>query len=610
MSQRGSALARQRILLGARVWWDAVTGGAFFTRASALFALLLSMTILAPNQHFETGSGYVDVGVVGFVSGTLLVIALVPVAFAERAVQDRRSRAVMVLGAVLLASVARPYVNEGLFVVLYDVAPAGDIWPDRALSNILIWMASLSIIAMTIRSAELTRGTRGRLTHAVATLEHGRRRLARFDQDNRAMLAELTADLRAQRDRMLTGTIDFAAVRDYSNTVRAASHRLEERAQLSLRLVEVAGEESAPVESPRPSALALLQPPPFLLVGVVFFVGALPYAYGVGGMPSALAAVAAGVPITVLADCVSRVFSEGLSERDRGIVIVATWLGAGILMTMLAHQLVDTSDPSRFVPLLSLPLVAIALAACADAINRAAVSARRLEAVLGMVARTVTRRTAQARRPLRHAAHVLHGRVQGRCVILAAHADEWEVTDAEIETFRRETDAAFDSVHEVTPEADADGREAVQSAHEELSELLATWSSVLDVTSTITDAAAEVLDDEEISRRVATVVNEGFVNAVKHSDAKSVWLSIDVVGATLAVRTWSIGELDHAPGAAVTSRRVTGLGDGARVFQRGEHVVLEVSLPVLPAGAPGEPDTDAAGAAGRLGRKAFGTRIR
>ena len=581
MSQRGSALAKRRIRVGAHVWWDAVTSGAFFTRSSLLVSLLIAMTVMAPFQHFDEGGDYFGVLLVGFLGWALLAIALLPAASAERRLRTRRGRAFVVLSAVVVAAIVRPFINEVLFVVFFGVTPIIDDWPSRVVSNVVVWVAGLSIIAMTVRSIELTRGTRARLGQAVATLTHGRQRLARFENDNRAVLEEMIGDLRIEREKMLAGTIDFAAVREYSETVRAASHRLEERAQLSLRLVDAAQPPPAE-EAVEVSALTMLRPPPYLLVGIVFLAGALPYAHGMGGLDTTLAALLVGLPITLAADVVSRLLGRGRSANARGAALLATWFVAGVLMTVLAHVFVPGDDPSKLVPVISLPLVAVALAACTDAIARAAISSRRLEAVLALVARTLTTKTAEARRPLRNAAHVLHGRVQGRCVLLAAYADEWELSDEQIDTFRSDLDEAFESVLWFEAETDSLGREGiVQSNHEDVSELVATWSAVLDVSSEISDAAAMELGNPAVSRRVATVINEGFVNAVKHSEAKEVWLSIGVEDGALLVRTWSIGVIEKAPlepGSA--SRGIGALGDGARIFQRGDEVVLEVPVPL------------------------------
>lgn len=590
MSVRGVVLAKRRIRLGAHVWWDAVTSGAFFSHASLLLSLVIAMTVMAPFQHFESADDYVPVLLVGFLGWMLLATALLPVASAERRIRDRRVRAVIVLGAIVVAGAARPFVNELLFGALFGMPPMLGDWAPRIVSNIVVWIAGLSVIAMTVRSVALTRGTRGRLAAAVATLNDGRQRLAQFENDNRTVLDELIGDLRVRRERLLAGVIDFPAVRAYSEVVRAASHRLEERANLNLHLIDTR-RTLVPPPAEESSPLAMLRPPPVGIVGVVFLGGGLPYLDGVAGFHTVLFALLLALPLTLAGDAATRLFSRGRSPRVRGAVVVMTWVVAGILMTVIAHVLVSTDDPSKLVPLFSMPLLAIALAACTDAIARAAHSSRRLEAVLGLVARTLTSKTAQARRPLRNAAHVLHGRVQGRCVMLAAYADERELSDAEIATFRTDTDAAFDAVLWFEAEADSLGREGVvQSNHQDVTELIATWGGVLDVTSDITDEAAELLADPALSHRVATVINEGFVNAVKHSEAKSVWLSVDRDGTALLVRTWSVGVIDTAPVAESSARGVGVLGEGARIFQRDDEVVLEVPVPLANEPSFGLPD--------------------
>lgn len=575
-------VVRRRIGLGAHVWWDAVTSGAFFSPAALWISILIAVTVLAPFQHIDEGAGVVHVVSVGFLGWAALAVLLVPVALAERRLRRASHRGILVLTAVAVAAGIRPFVNEAIYVGLYDGVPDFDGIGARIGSNVFVWLAGLSIIAMTVRSIELTRGSRRRLTEAIAALTAGRRRLARFESENRAELAPLVSRLRRRRDEMLAGTIDFAVVRAYSEEVRTASHRLEERAGLDLRAVEGGTGEHA-IEPPSRSALTMLRPAPYLLTGFVFLVGAVPYAYESNGPWAALAAILAGAPVTLAADAVIRWLAPGKAPARRGRILVGVWFAAGIAMSAVAWVILGPGDPTLFVPLISLPLVAIALAACTDAIARAADSAHRLEAVLSLVARTLTAKTASARRPLRNAAHVLHGRVQGRCVLLAAAADEWELTPDDIEAFRRETDAAFDSILAFIAETDSAALEGtLQGAHEDLFELVATWRTVLGVSSEISPEAVDALQDPALSRRVATVVNEGFVNAIKHSEAKEVWLSIDVVDGALLVRTWSRGVLDRLPAVGPDLRGIGVLGAGSRIYQRDDVVVLEVPVPLSP----------------------------
>ncbi|WP_065570900.1 hypothetical protein [Microbacterium oleivorans] len=574
--------ARRRLILGVHVWWDAVTSRAFFTRPALWISLIVSVSVLAPFQHFSGPSGYLHVVIVAVIGWAVLVAALLPVARAEQRIERATTRGILILTAVTIAAALRPFVNEGVYVLLYSGSPDVTGLIARVVSNIVVWVAGLSIIAMTVRSIELTRGSRARLSVALVALTDGRRRLARFEGENRELLAPLISRLRRRREEMLSGTIDFAAVRDYSEEVRTASHRLEERSGLDLRVIAAAAEEHDDIV-PQRSALTMLRPTPYLLTGFVFLLGAVPYVHHLAGPWAAAGAILLATPVTVLADLLIRRLARDASPAHRGRVIVGVWVAAGVVMSLVTHVFVGPENPTRFVPLVSLPLVAVALAACTDAIARASDSAHRLEAVLALVARTLTAKTAAARRPLRNAAHVLHGRVQGRCVLLAAAADEWELTPDDIARFRRETDAAFDSILAFVAEVDSAALEGtVQSAHEDLSELVATWRSVVGVDSTISPAATDALTDPALSRRVATIVNEGFVNAIKHSIAKQVWVDIDVTGDTLLVRTWSTGTLDKAPVVAPQLRGISVLGSGARIYQRDDAVVLEVPVPLSP----------------------------
>ena len=283
--------------------------------------------------------------------------------------------------------------------------------------------------------------------------------------------------------------------------------------------------------------------------------------------------MALAVPVMLAADVIAHAASAALRGILRGLALIGIWMAVGAAVTVTTHTVLGTSGPFLTLPVLSLPAIALACAACADAIERAAREAEHLEAVLGLVAQSLTHEAGRARRPLRAGAHLLHGRVQGRCVILAAAADDRPLTDHDLEVFRRETDEAF---HAIIAGFDGD---AGAASEEELHELLATWESVLEIDTHIDPAAEDALDDPAVSARVATIVNEGFVNAVKHSVATRVGLSIERAGRdALRVQTWSTGTLDLS--GADAGRGIESLGEHATLTQCGDEVVLEVLVPL------------------------------
>ena len=198
--------------------------------------------------------------------------------------------------------------------------------------------------------------------------------------------------------------------------------------------------------------------------------------------------------------------------------------------------------------------------------------------------RSAADRASGVRQELVRASEVLHGRVQGSCVILAAQVDDDMATRADILAFEK---AVGDGLMDA-----AGGGGAAPSRPADLAETVAIWGPVLSVSSDVDAVATRALTDELVSTRVVAVVAEGLVNAVKHAAARSAAIEVhgDGAGSSLAVRVRTPGRLrvdSRGPGLGVA-----GLGPTARVFQHGRDVVLEVSVPT------GEPELVGAGQAG------------
>lgn len=575
---RRPTIRRRRNRFGVRTWWDAVSGGAFFSRATAYVSLVVCATALAPFHKQASAEDLLPVLVVGVLTWIPLGLLGLAAGGAERALRTRGARAAVVLSALVIGGASRPLLNEFTWAVLHGI-PTAPVAPMRLASNIIILTAAGSIVAITTRSLRANARSRARLDAALKALADARGKLRRFARDNHERMDGIVSTLREQRDEMLSRPLDFPAVRGYSDHVRRISHHLEDRSQLDLRLVVAEDDRGEKVDRrERIPLLARLQPTPYGLVGAVFLLCCLPYLCSLTSLPRVLGAVALAVPVILVADAVAHAASAALEGVFRGLALIGIWMAVGAAVTITTHTAVGTTGPVLTLPVVSLPAIALACAACVDAIERAARDAEHLEAVLGLVAQSLTHEASRARGPLRAAAHLLHGRVQGRCVILAAAADERPPTDEELEVFRRETDEAFQAIV-----AGFDG-DAVVASQEDIHELLATWGSVLHIDTHIDPTVEAALEDPEVSARVVTIVNEGFVNAVKHSVVTRVGLAIDPVGPdALRVQTWSTGVLDLS--GADAGRGVESLGEHATLTQCGDEVVLEVIVP-LQAPAP------------------------
>jgi len=570
MTRPSGAHARDSLSFGVRLWCNAVSSGTFLTGWTALASLLLATTILGP-YHRVGALAEIPLGFgVGLAGWLVLAAAMIPVAVAERRLHSPVARGVLVVSAILAASVARPFLNDAIATALGDLALHQNL-AERVATNLVAWLPVLSLVGITtVRYGSTTR-TRARLAAALTSLSEGKRRLRRYERDGRELVIRSVADLRTRRDELLTLSVDFDAVRDFADAVRSVSHRLMEQSRVQLQSVIPDAVEQRSAHPGLSSFLARLRPPPVLLVGAFYLAGTVPYVSLVGGWPLLLANAAVGLGLALAADIATRTLAPHLHVRARGVALIAVWAGAGVAITAIGAVIMPDAGLVLLIPVIAVPALAVVCALCTDAVHRAAIRATRLSTVLTMVARSLAAHTAQARAPLTRAADTLHGRVQGRCVIFAAYLDEHEPTEAALEKFRVETDRALDEViaaldNDTTPRT------------ETLADLINAWSGVVNVDVEVSPAASSALADDEVARRAAEMANEALVNAVKHSTARTARLTVDATEESVRMRVANPGRLlprlERTPGLGIA-----GLGDSARLIQEGPEVVLETSIP-------------------------------
>lgn len=576
--------ARARLGAAARIWWDALSSGRFFTAWSVLSALLLVVVVLPPYYESDEFIDIVRAQLVSTVVAVTVGSVLVAAAMLERRLARRTVRGVVVVAAVAIFAILRPFVNDLLGADWFD-APAGGQPLPRVVTNLVAWFTVLSLVAVaTVRyagSAEVTH----RLSDALETLSAARQRALAYENTSREVLVAGVAHLRRRLDELLGAPLDFDRVRAFSNEVRAVSHAALDQSERDVSALLTDGAGFADAEAVRPSArvpfLARLRPPPVMFVGMLFLIGSAPFVVIAGGWPLFVLAVLAEPPLTLAADLASRRVHRARSARERGRVLVIAWTLVGIVITVLGLVLLPGFNVVALTPVLTVPGLAIACALSAHALHRSETQSRRLSRVLrDIVAETATRITG-TREPLRRSADLLHGRVQGRCVVLAATVDEELAGPADVEAFRRDVSAALDEV------AASLSPEAVASVGSDLDQMLVIWSRVIEMRSDIDDAARSLLADAVVSRRVAAIVNEGFVNAVKHSPARVAVVRVDDVSTgsigRLRVRVITRGSL-AAPSSRAGGLGIVGLGPSTSLYESDGNVVLEsVVVTVEPA---------------------------
>lgn len=548
---------------------DAAGSGRFFTRWSALASFLVAAVLLVP--VLPSGiEGYADGMAASALGWFVLAAPVLLIAAAERRLARRPARVALVCLTLLAIAVARPFVNELVVRALFGVAYDGALLT-RVGTNLLSVTLLFSFVAVITTQTQQTRATAERLALALGRFEVARRELDDDERDARHLIDRTVDDLRAERDNLLDGPLDFDHVRDYSNLVRSASHRLAELARVPAP-VPPATTDTAPARPPAPRFVDALVPTPFLIVGALYAFACAPFVVANGSPWVFVAAMASVLVIDVLAGLLLRGIAAR-SSRARAAAFLIVWMCAGALAAAVGAVLLPGSGLLLLVPFGALPLAAVVLAVTLDARRRAREQERASTEHLARAARDLTERTLAAREPLRHAAGTLHGRVQGRCVIFAALVDEEPPTAQDAARFRAETDAALDAVLAARTGANP------QSV-DELRRTLAGWQPLMRLDTDVADDVATALEDPETVAAVAELVNEALVNAVKHSGARAARIHIasddrDGVGRRTGVhvRVSAPGEL---PRAVMPTRT---LGGRALLYQDGDDVVLESTVP-------------------------------
>ncbi len=555
-------------------WWEAVSGGAFYNRWSAALSFIGASVVSVPTLEHATLEGYAKAVVVAALGWAVLAVIVSPAVIAERRLRSRAARGVIVLLALLVATSLRAVLNDAIALGVWGVNSAGAFGP-RSLTNIASGFILFSLVAVALSQYAQHRAIGARLEGALAPM---RARLQRAQQQAATtsdMLASAVEQLRVERDRMLAGIVDFDAVRAYSDEVRAESHRFEARAR-EIEAATAEPEVSVSFTVRHRSLAERFVPTPWLVIGGVFAVVTLPFSIEAGGVWVALCGALGICVIDLAASAAVRWAIPQPGSRSRPFLYVGVWLLAGVAVAILTLSLLPEIGMIALVGILGVPLLAALVSLCVDALRVARLAAGGAEQLLTRAARFTAEETARVTDPLHQAVGLLHGRVQGRCVILAAHADEETPTPAQLAEFRTQTDDAFAQM--LGPMRDLElKRGSVGSVLGPVERIVAAWRAVMDISLTAAPNVVDALEDRQTSERAAEVVNEALVNAVKHSGARAARVDLEVAdGGGVRVRVASPGRLSDS------ARRSVGIGlrrPGVRVVQSGEDVVLDAVLP-------------------------------
>ncbi|RKE59393.1 hypothetical protein [Microbacterium sp. AG238] len=542
-------------------WWNAVSGGGFYTRWSAAVSLVVAGIFSVPSIGGVGIEAYLRGATVAVLGWAVLAALLVPVAVAERRLPSRTARGALVLVGLVAVATMRSFVNDAISSALFGIVPSGPM-PSRIATNLVTAVALLSIVAVITSRHAASRAAAERLRAALARVASAEAQRQRIASESRAALVTGIAELRRAREHMLGGPVDFEAVRAFSEEVRALSHRVDR-----MRRRPDAGASDAPLpreplpHEPSPRLSLRLIAPPWLSVAPLYAVACMPYAIAAGGAGVGLAGLGGGILVDLVAGAVVRRWAR----PPRPVAFLASWTAAGVAMSMVTYLFLPHIGVLGLVPVLAVPVVAVLVALCRDALSRAGADERRAAAGLAEVAREAAEvdEGASARRAI----DVLHGRAQGACVVFGARVDERAPTPDEVADFRGRTEAAFDDILDK-------GVSERMPASESLDRLIEAWAPAVAVTQHIDDAVRHRLADPETADRVVSLVTDALVNAVKHSGARRAHVVARVTGSgALLLRVSSPGRLVPHPGRGLGTR-------GRRVFQDGDDVVLESVFPL------------------------------
>lgn len=546
-------------------WWEAVSGGRFYSPVAAAISFPVAVTIFGAFVGVRLPQDLAAAVAVSALSWVVLAAALLPAAYAERRLTRASVRAAVVLGSLVVAAAARPFINDALTGLLIPTAEPGQ-QASRILTNVVGWFILMSMIAVADDRVFAARTVNRRLQQALAALARGVDTHHDAVRGAHLRIGWAVAGLRRDLYRLTSGTVDFDRVRVFSDAVRTASHALDAAAA-----GEVPG-TLTPSARPHGSVWEWLRSPPLGMVGLLYAAAVSPYLARI--LPPGAIAVDLVLLIAIMmaGELAQRAASRGRSARARGALILVGAVLVGAVVALFTLMLLPAPAWMALVSLVAIPVLTVLAAVAEEASHRLRVEQRILSDAL-VAFRSSAAGSGDPAALLRTAAALLHGPVQGRCVVFAASLEDEPATAERARAFVAAVDALLDDVRDI--EARAPG------TTESLEGLLEAWSDALDLTVDISPAAAAALSSAPVARAAATVISEALVNAVKHSGARRAAVVVRTApgpGRTLDVEVANPGRL--RVNRAGDGRGLARLGEGVTLAQRGPDVVFSVGIPL------------------------------
>ncbi|WP_337006527.1 MULTISPECIES: hypothetical protein [unclassified Microbacterium] len=553
----------------ARAVVAAVGSGRFLTVWSIAITLPLSLTVMAP----------VGVGIESLPAllATWLCFAagLTAIALRERRRLTTSVRAAVVLTGIVLCGALRPVVQDAWLRLAGIDTPLVDQLPFRIVTNLVVWLLVLSVIAVIEGSLHALRRTNALLRSVATALTQAQTRAAAFAQEARDLVAEAVVALDAAIDDVPGSS---AGVRRLgAEQLRSWSHRLASFAEEGGVLRAGDGPGATRRSEPLPRRLSV-RVPPRAVVTVVYAASLLPYAARTQEPIDLLTGVVVLVVGGAVVDALPR--HRRISRNPGRATGLFLLLSAGLGLALSALAIAQGVRP-LLAAVSAVAYLGFALAAsfCAGALHDLRRERRRLSGAVADAQHAARAGTRPTREGLRGAAELLHRDGQGACIVFAL-AHPAPTTD-ELQRLRHDLHTVIDRLPQTFSAAPGPGGQV------SLTGLFDTWAHVIALRIDIDDASRAALGAVPwIARDTYDVVAEGLLNVAKHGSGRQAEVSLRQVatgaGPQVRVRVWSPGAV--APSAVLRpSSRMHELG--ARLLPGAEGMTLEASFPVAAARA-------------------------